>query len=71
MTDALTNAEDLAERKKQRESAATATDDGMPVGPDNKAGHVEAIQCITPKKWAKSTSKWSGVASVATQSGRR
>ena len=70
MTDDLVNAEDLAERKKRRESAATATDDGMPVGPENKAGDVEAIQYITPKKWAKSTRKWPGVAGTAMQSGR-
>jgi hypothetical protein len=70
MTDDQVKAEDLAERKKQRESAATATDDGMPVGPENKAGDVEGIQYITPKKWAKSTRKWPGVAGAAIQSVR-
>lgn len=69
MTDDLVNADDLAERKKQREALATATDDGMPVGLENKPGDVEAIQYRTPKKWAKSTRKWRGIAGAAMQSG--
>jgi hypothetical protein len=70
MTDDLVNADDLAERKKQRESLATATDDGMPVGPECKAADVAVIQYTTPKKWAKSTRKWPGIAGAAMQSGR-
>jgi hypothetical protein len=69
MTDDQVKSEDLAERKKQRESAATATDDGMPVGPENR-GDVEAIQYITPKEWVKSTRRWPGVSGTTMQSGR-
>lgn len=70
MIDEPVNAEELAERKKQKESGAIATDDGMPVGPENKHAEVETIRYSAPNKWVRSTRKWPGVPGAAIESGR-
>ena len=43
MIDDQVNAEELAESRKQREAAENATDDGVPVAPENKERDVEGI----------------------------
>ncbi|NPT61419.1 hypothetical protein [Paraburkholderia elongata] len=70
MIDDQVNAEELAESKKQREAAETATDDGMPVVPEGKAGDVKVIQYRTPKQWMKYAMKWPGEGGSPLQSGR-
>jgi hypothetical protein len=63
MIDDQVNAEELAESKRQREAAANATDDGMPVGPENEKRVVEATQCRAPKQWVRHARKWLGAGS--------
>jgi hypothetical protein len=55
------NAEELAESRRQREAAENAaTDDGMPVAPEQKARDVGEIQYRTPKQWVRHARKWLG-----------
>ncbi|MCX4161889.1 MULTISPECIES: hypothetical protein [Paraburkholderia] len=68
--DEQAKADELAERKKQKESGAIATDDGMPVGPENRRGEVETIRYSAPNKWVRSTRKWPGVPGAAIESVR-
>jgi hypothetical protein len=70
MIDDQMNAEEVAENRKQRETAENATDDGMPVAPESKAGDVDEVQGITPKQWVKSARKWPGAAGTLMQSRR-
>ena len=65
MIDDQVNAEELAESRKQREAAANATDDGMPVAPENENGKrvVKATQYRAPKQWVRHTRKWLGAGS--------
>jgi hypothetical protein len=70
MIDERMNAEEGAESRKLREAAENATDDGMPVAPESKAGDVDGVQDIAPKRWVKSARKWSGMAGSPMQSGR-
>ncbi|SDG21015.1 hypothetical protein [Paraburkholderia phenazinium] len=76
MIDDQVSAEELAESKKQREAAETATDDGMPVAPtpaaptpaapkSNTRG-VGAIQYKTLKQWVKHSTKWLGSGATPT-----
>jgi hypothetical protein len=58
MIDDQVNAEELAESRRQREAAENATDDGMPVAPENKTRDVEEIQYKTPKQWVRHARKW-------------
>lgn len=68
MIDVQVNADELAESRKQREAAETATDDGMPVAPDMRAKDIDVTQDGTPKRWVKHARKW--FSSAPTQSGR-
>jgi hypothetical protein len=70
MIDDEVNAEELAENRKQREAAETATDDGMPVAPESKTGDVDEVEDIGPKQWVKSARKWPGTAGALMQSRR-
>jgi hypothetical protein len=63
MIDDHVNAEELAERRRQREAAESATDDGMPVAPEVKERDVEGIQYRTPKQWVRHARKWPGAGS--------
>ncbi len=63
MTNDQVNAEELAERRKQREAAQNATDDGMPLAPENKPGGVDGIRYKTPRQWVRHTRKWPGAGS--------
>ncbi|RKE37550.1 hypothetical protein B0G76_3809 [Paraburkholderia sp. BL23I1N1] len=58
MIDDQVNAEELAESRRQREAAANATDDGMPVAPENEKRVAEGIQYRAPKQWARHARKW-------------
>lgn len=58
MIDDQVSAEELAESKKQREAAETATDDGMPVAPESNTTGNGAIQYRTLKQWVKHSRKW-------------
>jgi hypothetical protein len=60
MIDDQVNAEELAESRRRREAAENATDDGMPVAPENKTRDVEEIQYKTPKQWVRYARKWLG-----------
>jgi hypothetical protein len=68
MIDDRVNAEKLAEGRKQREAAETATDDGMPVAPDMRVKDIDVTQDGTPKRWVKHTRTWFGDGPM--QSGR-
>jgi hypothetical protein len=57
------NAEELAERKRQKEAAANATDDGMPVAPENEKRVVAGTQFSSPKQWIRHARKWLGAGS--------
>jgi hypothetical protein len=63
MIDDQVNAEELAESRKQREAAANATDDGMPVAPENKKPVVEEPQSGTRMHWVRQARKWLGAGS--------
>jgi hypothetical protein len=58
MIDDQVNTEELAESRRQREAAENATDDGMPVAPENKARDVQGIHYRTPKQWVRHARKW-------------
>ena len=63
MIDDQVNAEELAENRRQREAAANATDDGMPVAPENEKLIVEGTQYRAPKQWVRHARKWLGAGS--------
>jgi hypothetical protein len=63
MIDDQVNAEELEESRRQREAAENATDDGMPVAPENKERVVEGIQYRAPKQWVRHARKWLGAGS--------
>jgi hypothetical protein len=63
MIDDQVNAEELAESRKQREAAANATDDGMPVAPDNEKRVVIETQYRGPKQWVRHARKLLGTGS--------
>ncbi|MGC2961615.1 hypothetical protein ACPUET_16710 [Paraburkholderia graminis] len=60
MIDDQVNAEELAESRKQREAAANATDDGMPVGPEDEKRVVDGTQYRGPKQWIRHARKLLG-----------
>jgi hypothetical protein len=62
MIDDQVDVEELAESRKQREAAATATDDGMRVAPEDEK-RVEETQDSAPKRWVRHAGKWLGVGS--------
>jgi len=62
MIDDQVNAEELAESRKQREAAQKATDDGMPVAPEDNAKDLGQIPYETPKQWIRHARKWLGSA---------
>jgi hypothetical protein len=70
MIDDQVNVEELAENKKQREAAETATDDGMPVAPDSKAEGGTTIQYRTPRQWVKHARTWLGAGGAPMRPGR-
>jgi hypothetical protein len=63
MNDDQVNAEELAESRRRREAAENATDDGMPVAPEDKERDAEGIQYRTPKQWVRHARKWLGAGS--------
>ncbi len=63
MIDDQVNAEELAESRRQREAAANATDDGMPVAAENEKQVAEATQYKAPKQWVRHARKWLGAGS--------
>jgi len=63
MIDDQVNAEELAESRRQREAAANATDDGMPVAPESGKRVVEGIQHRSPKQWVRHARKLLGAGS--------
>jgi len=64
MIDDQVNAEELAENRRQREAAANATDDGMPVAREDKERDAaEGIRHRTPKQWVRHARKWLGAGS--------
>ncbi|CAE6764655.1 hypothetical protein [Paraburkholderia haematera] len=63
MIDDQVNAEELAESRRQREAAANATDDGMPVAPENEKRVAEGIQYRGPKQWVRHARKLLGAGS--------
>jgi len=68
MIDDQVNAEELAERKSQREAAQNATDDGMPITPALEAVDDEAGKYRTAKQWGRHARKWLGVRGAMKQS---
>ena len=60
MIDEQANVEELAESKSLKEAAENATDDGMPVTQEHKAGDAEQIHYKMPKQWVRRTRKWPG-----------
>jgi hypothetical protein len=70
MIDDQVSAEELAESRKQREAAETATDDGMPVAPEINTRGVGAIQYRMLKQWVKHSKKWLGFGDTSMHSGR-
>ncbi|MFM0197869.1 hypothetical protein [Paraburkholderia strydomiana] len=63
MIDDQVNAEELAESRKQREAAANATDDGMPVAPEDEGRVVDKTQYRRPKQWVRHARKLLGAGS--------
>lgn len=63
MFDDQVNADELAESKRQREAAANATDDGMPVAPEDEKRVVEGTQYRGPKQWVRHARKLLGAGS--------
>ena len=64
MIDDQVNAEELAESRRQREAAANATDDGMPVAREDKERDAaEGIRHRTLKQWVRHARKWLGAGS--------
>jgi hypothetical protein len=55
MNDDQVNAEELEQSRRRREAAENATDDGMPVVPEDKERDAEETQSITPKQWVRHT----------------
>ena len=60
MIDDQVNAEELADSRKQREAAANATDDGMPVAPEDEKRVVDGTQYRGPKQWIRHARKLLG-----------
>ncbi|MFM0478571.1 hypothetical protein [Paraburkholderia strydomiana] len=63
MIDDQVNAEELAESRRQREAAANATDDGMPVAPEGKKRVVDGTAYRGPKQWVRHARKLLGAGS--------
>jgi hypothetical protein len=63
MIDDPVNADKLAENRRQREAAASATDDGMPVAPEDEKQVVEGTQYRGPKQWVRHARKLLGAGS--------
>ncbi|MFM0136034.1 hypothetical protein [Caballeronia grimmiae] len=63
MIDDQVNAEELAESRKQRDAAADATDDGMPLAPEEEKRVADGSQCRGPKQWVRQARKLLGAGS--------
>ncbi|MBT2792726.1 hypothetical protein [Paraburkholderia strydomiana] len=63
MIDDQANAEELAESRRQRKAAANATDDGMPVAPEDEKRVVDGTQYRGPKQWVRHARKLLGAGS--------
>jgi hypothetical protein len=69
MTDDQVTKEELAlsENRKQRDAAANATDDGMPVAPEREAQDIEVSPDRAPKQWVRHARTWPAAGGVLTQ----
>lgn len=63
MIDDQVDAEELAESRRQRQTAAKAAENDTPVAPENKSPVMEATVGGAPRHWMRSARKWLGARS--------
>jgi hypothetical protein len=63
MIDDQVNVEELAESKRQRDAAANAADDGIPVAPSSENRAAERSHYGVRKQWIRYARKWLDAAS--------
>ncbi|MCC8396229.1 hypothetical protein LJ656_26930 [Paraburkholderia sp. MMS20-SJTR3] len=63
MIDDQVNVEELAESRRQRDAAANAVDDGMPVASARESRAAERSHYRVRKQWIRYARKWLDAAS--------